>query len=102
MNDTTPKQLDKEALSISARKMTRFIDAKGLGRPCSDCGSEDWQLTLAPGYEDGDDDAKLQLAMLPGLGIPRSFPVHTLICVGCGTVKLISAVTVLDWLAENG
>lgn len=82
--------------------MGRFMEAKGLDRPCSSCGSEDWTLALARGYDEGDQDGILQLAALPGLNIDQSFPVHTLVCSGCGHVKLIAATAVRDWLAENG
>lgn len=102
MADEDTQTVPFEALTVSARDLNRFLKAKGIDRNCPDCGSGDWLIPLAEGHDDGEDDAPVQLAAIPGIAIKRSIPVHTLMCKGCGTIKLIYAATVRAWVDENG
>jgi len=53
------------------------------------------------GYKEGDQDALLQLAGISGMGLSGSLPVHPMMCLSCGTMKMVSAMIVKDWVKTH-
>lgn len=82
-----------------------FVDAKGLERPCVECGANDWQM-LGSDETPKDDEAFMFLASLPEVsdsGIPsRAFSNYIMYCGSCGVIKLVAAGVVWDWLESRG
>lgn len=83
-----------------------FIDEKGLEKPCVECAANDWQML---GSDDGPPDPRegaMFLAALPELtDVPwrteRSFANYVMYCGSCGTIKLIAAPVVWEWLEKR-
>jgi hypothetical protein len=88
-------------LSVTVNQLHRFMDAKFKTPICEACGVDGWMIPLQLGLDESAEQSYVQMAALPGIGIDGSFPVHTLVCKDCGNVRLLSAITVRQWIDEN-
>lgn len=93
-------QISRKEFEIRFSQFHSFLNAKGLHKNCPECGVNHWGANPVVG--DTSEDPVLQLGEIKGSGTSNVLPVHTISCHNCGYVKLFSALTISEWVKNNG